>query len=475
MPGCGYMLMYVSLSLCIVSTAVCPGWFLACEAEGQRSNPMSDCSEPVSFLRWPGYSWDDRAERVLIACLWPKGDRSGFSPEWNDGFGCDCNDGLVHLKMETSLLFPVSRQKIKGNNQNEVCDSDLMKCYLSGQVKGLFNATGECSIIFTIRVSCLSSGTSRPLEDFRLSQFTWGCYKNNGFLLTSEISTRRRCGLQSIQKCPAQRSHQTDVSRWVPAPQMYVSMPFNSDWKFSQLHNSIWSFLSSTIPSGRLYDLNTPTLHLYVSAPTWPFLKPPPQALVLLAFRIWLFLSAILSVLSFFYFFCTARQTWTVLTMQRLDPFVTHTANLCLETQTRCIRNAYLMLGGWGGGWWESSLSGRWEGGMSGGSTSSVLTWLWVPAPWRAALHSLLSSLSNNLSPLSFPLLCLYFPSSLSFSSLSSSALAHSDFFFPLSSFNKLTKKKICHEDNWFCSANQKKRLQNRGVMWLKDEEKGPK
>lgn len=152
-----------------------------------------------------------------------------------------------------------------------------MKCYLSGQVKGLFNATGECSIIFTICVSCLSSGTSRPLEDFRLSQFTWGCYKNNGFLLTSEISTRRRCGLQSIQKCPAQRSHQTDVSRWVPAPQMYVSMPFNSNWKFSQLHNSIWSFLSSTIPSGRLYDLNTPTLHLYVSAPTWPFLKPPPR------------------------------------------------------------------------------------------------------------------------------------------------------------------------------------------------------
>lgn len=162
-----------------------------------------------------------------------------------------------------------------------MCDSDRMKCCLSVQVKGLFNATqGECSIIITICVSCLSSGTSRPLEDFRLSQFTWGCYKNNGFLLTSAISTRSRCGLQSIQKCPAQRSHQTDVSRWVPAPQMLcVSMLFNSAWKFSQLHNSIWTTLC---------PLNTPALHLYISAPTWPILNPP-QALVLLAFRIWLF------------------------------------------------------------------------------------------------------------------------------------------------------------------------------------------
>lgn len=40
---------------------------------------------------------------------------------------------------------------------------------------------------------------------------------------------------------------------------------------------------------------------------------------------------------------------------------------------------------------------------MSGGSTSSVLTWLWVPASWRAALHSLLSSPpSLRTSPL-FP------------------------------------------------------------------------
>lgn len=62
---------------------------------------------------------------------------------------------------------------------------------------------------------------------------------------------------------------------------------------------------------------------------------------------------------------------------------------------------------------------------MSGGSASSVLTWLRVSAPWRAALHSLLSSLSNNLSSLSFQLLCLYFPSqSHSFSSLSPSASA---------------------------------------------------
>lgn len=162
-----------------------------------------------------------------------------------------------------------------------------MKCYPSGQLKGLFNATrGECSIIFTICVSCLSSGTSRPLEDFRLSQFTWGCYKNNGFLLTSEISTRSRCGLQSIQKCPAQRSHQTDVSRWVPAPQMlHVSMLFNSAWKFSQHHNSIWI----------LCPLNKPALHLYFSASTWPLLNLP-QALVLLALRIWSFLSAIFTV-----------------------------------------------------------------------------------------------------------------------------------------------------------------------------------
>lgn len=131
-------------------------------------------------------------------------------------------------------------------------------------------------------------------------------------------------------------------------------------------------------------------------------------------------------------FFCTARQRWTVLTMQRLHPFVIRQANVCSETRTRCMRNAYLMLQGEGGGerWMmgKSSLSGRWEGGMSGGSASSVLTWLWVSAPWRAALHSLLSSLSNNLSSLSFPLLCLYFPSSLTVFHLSLQVLLHSDF-----------------------------------------------
>lgn len=116
---CGYMLICGSRSPRIVPTAVCPGWFLACEAELQRSNPMSHCSEPASFLRWPGYSWG-WAERVLIACLWPKEDRSGFSPEWNDGFGCDCNDGLVYLKMETSPLFP---GKIIVKPSLRVCES----------------------------------------------------------------------------------------------------------------------------------------------------------------------------------------------------------------------------------------------------------------------------------------------------------------------------------------------------------------
>lgn len=58
---------------------------------------------------------------------------------------------------------------------------------------------------------------------------------------------------------------------------------------------------------------------------------------------------------------------------------------------------------------WE--MGGR-EGSL-GVPTSSVLTWLWVPAPWRSALLSLLSSLSDNLSAMSYPLLRLYFPSSL--------------------------------------------------------------
>lgn len=135
LPGCGYMLMCGPLSPRIVPTAVCPGRFLACEAEVQRSNPMSPCSEPVSFLRWPGYSWDGWAERVLIACLWPKKDRSGFSPEWNDEFGCDCNDGLVHLKMETSLLFPgytivkPSLQLWVGRKLREIIK---MKCVIAG-------------------------------------------------------------------------------------------------------------------------------------------------------------------------------------------------------------------------------------------------------------------------------------------------------------------------------------------------------
>lgn len=61
----------------------------------------------------------------------------------------------------------------------------------------------------------LHSGTSKPLEDFRFSQFTWGCYENNGFLLTSEGNTRTRWGLQSIQRRPAQCPHKTAVSRWV--------------------------------------------------------------------------------------------------------------------------------------------------------------------------------------------------------------------------------------------------------------------
>lgn len=143
---------------------------------------------------------------------------------------------------------------------------------------------------FTVCFSCFSSGTSRPLEDFRLSQFTWGCYKNNGFLLTSEGNTRSRCCLQSIQKCPAQRSHQTDVSRWVPTSQMlYVYMTFNSAPKFSQRQSSIWTTLC---------PLNTPALHLHLSAPTWPSLIIPPRVLFFLVLIIDYFLSAMLSVLS---------------------------------------------------------------------------------------------------------------------------------------------------------------------------------
>lgn len=79
---------------------------------------------------------------------------------------------------------------------------------------------------------------------------------------------------------------------------------------------------------------------------------------------------------------------------------------------------------------WE--MGGR-EGGREGClgvPTSSVLTWLWVPAPWRSALLSLLSSLSGDLSSMSYPLLRLYFPSSLTapppLSSLSPSAPSHS-------------------------------------------------
>lgn len=125
---------------------------------------------------------------------------------------------------------------------------------------------------FTVGVSCFSSGTSRPLEDFRLSQFTWGRYKNNGILLTSAVNTRSRCGLQSIQKCPAQRSHQTDVSRWVPTPQMlHIYLTLISAPKFSHRHNSIWTTLC---------PLTTPTLHSHVSAPTWPSLIISPRLLV---------------------------------------------------------------------------------------------------------------------------------------------------------------------------------------------------
>lgn len=206
-----------SLSLHIIPTAVCPGWFLAREAEVKRSNPMSHWSEPVSFLRWPGYSWDAWAECVVIACLWPSEDRSGLSSEWNDGFGCSCNDGLVHLKRETSLLF--SKNRIAKSSLQLWVSRKLGKIIQFKCLRVIWICPDK-QMIFTKCFSCFCSGTSRPLEDFRLSKFTWRCYKNNGFLLTSEISTRSRCGLQSIQKCPAQRSHQTDVSRWVPAPQM---------------------------------------------------------------------------------------------------------------------------------------------------------------------------------------------------------------------------------------------------------------
>lgn len=80
---------------------------------------------------------------------------------------------------------------------------------------------------------------------------------------------------------------------------------------------------------------------------------------------------------------------------------------------------------------------------MSGGSTSSVLTWLWVSALWRAALHSLLFYLSNNLSLLCSLFPGLYFPSSLTVFHFSLLVLLRSDSsFFSLSIFNKLTKKK---------------------------------
>lgn len=120
----------------------------------------------------------------------------------------------------------------------------------------------------------------------------------------------------------------------------------------------------------------------------------------------------------------------------------------------------------------KSGLSGRWEGGMSGGSASSVLTWLWVSAPWRAALHSLLSSLSNNLSSLSFQLLSLYFPSSLTVFHLSLQVLLHSDFLQPTHKIIIIIK--IRHRENWsWAAVLKKKKLENTGVMWLKDEEKG--
>ena len=275
-----------------------------------------------------------------------------------------------------------------------MCDSNLMKCYPSGQVKGLFNATrGECSIIFTICVSCLSSGTNRPLEDFRLSQFTWGCYENNRFLLTSEISTRSRCGLQSIQKCPAQRSHQTDVSRWVPASQMlHGCMPFRSTWTFSQLHKSIRTALC---------PLNTPTSHLYVDASDWSFLNLP--------LGVWSLFSAILSGLSLSMFqFLNRSCTWSfyifLYCQTNVDSSeyaavisICHTGGKSMRGNTdqmheKCIFDfAVAVGGGGGGGGWESSLGGGGGGGMSGGSTF-LLTGFWVSAPWRAALDSLLSS-----------------------------------------------------------------------------------
>lgn len=83
-----------------------------------------------------------------------------------------------------------------------------------GQIKVLF--WREFNNFFLCLFFSLCSWTSRPPEDFRFSQFTRGCYKNNGFLLTSEVNTRTWCGLQSIQRCPAQCPHQTVVSRWVP-------------------------------------------------------------------------------------------------------------------------------------------------------------------------------------------------------------------------------------------------------------------
>lgn len=144
---------------------------------------------------------------------------------------------------------------------------------------------------------------------------------------------------------------------------------------------------------------------------------------------------------TFFYFFCTARQTWTALTMQRLDPFVTHTANLCSETQTRCIRNAYLMLGG--GGVDDGKAVWVGDGREECLGVPLLLCWRGFGFLLHGVLLCILSSppsLTISLhfpSPFSafiFPQVSVFHPSLL--------VLLHTVIFFPLSSFNKLTKKK---------------------------------
>lgn len=228
-------------------------------------------------------------------------------------------------------------------------------------------------------------------------------------------------------------------------------------------------------------------LHCIYTYLTWPILNLP-QALVLLALN---------SIILISYSFCSIFKHVLVL-KQILHVHLFFNCSvlqdkrgqfwLCsgyihlLHTRQICARkhgpDAWEMHIWCCSGGWMMGKQSEWEmGGRNFWGVPLLLCWRGFGFLLHGMLLCILSSPpSLTVSSLSFPLLCLYFPSSLTFFHPSLLVLLRSDFlFFSLSFFNKLTtKKNLLLRQLVLCCNSEKKMLENRRVMWLKDEETGP-